>query len=562
MKSLKDLIILLILLNGCSFNTSIYRQIEEAEKNVNSSPKTAASIIDSLNVDYNQLNKEWQSRLVLLKCSIAYKTKAEYPLLNEIMNTKEWFEKKGLLTKAVQTSLFLAICLENENNDEAAHREYIDALIKAEQNNDFNEAGYLSSHLGDFYNSENDPNAALQKYDQASRYFLLADNKRSLGYALRDIGRTYCMIDSVGRAFEYMQRADFVADCISDKRLKSSVRNGLGNIALREGNYENAIMYLEDAVRIDSTGYIPDMLAISNIHITSGEYGKAKLLLDTLLTDELPEEYKKGIYYNYYLINTLENNSEEALRYFEDFFDLFEKELNSRADANYIEIEKKYNHYFMVSEIQELTIKNQQFLIVMIILILIVLFTIAVFQYIHFKNRKKIFFQEEQLKDTRITIVNLSYELEKKNNDLSRAIGEEYQKKEDEIKALKGKIVEIKTNLINHSPVKKDLLKKINSNKYLSKIIITDKLWSKVETEIDTFSPNFQLYLKREYPSLTEQEIQYCCLCLYGFDSNQEAMLIGISPESIRKRRTRIREKMNISLINSNLHIYLINHLF
>jgi tetratricopeptide (TPR) repeat protein len=562
MKSLKNLIILLILLSGCRFNTAIYHQIEKAEKNVNNSPEMAASIIDSLNIDYNQLSKEWQSRLVLLKCSIAYKMKTEYPFLNEVMDTKEWFEKKGQLTKAVQASLFLAICLENENNDKAAHREYIDALIKADQNNDFNEAGYLSSHLANFYNSENDPNAALQKYDQASRYFLLADNKRSFGYALRDIGRTYCMIDSVSKAFEYMQRADSVADRISDKRLKSSVRNGLGNIALREGNYENAIMYLEDAIRIDSTGCIPNMLAISDIYMASGEYSKARLLLDTLFTHELSEEYKSGIYYNYYLINTLENNSEEALRYFEVFFDLFEKGLNSRTDANYIEVEKKYNHYFMVSEIQELTIKNQRFLIVMIILILVILFTISVFQYIHLKNKKKIFFQEEQLKETRITILNLSYELEKKNFELNEAIGEEYQKKEDEIKMLQEKIVEIKTNLLIHSPLKKDLLKKINSNKYLSKTIITNKIWSKIETEIDTFSPNFQLYLRKKYPLLTEQEIQYCCLCLYGFDSNQEAMLIGISPESIRKRRTRIREKMNVSLVNFNLYIYLREHLF
>jgi hypothetical protein len=73
----------------------------------------------------------------------------------------------------------------------------------------------------------------------------------------------------------------------------------------------------------------------------------------------------------------------------------------------------------------------------------------------------------------------------------------EYQKKEDEIKTLRGKIIEIKTNLLNHSPVKKDLLKKINGNNYLSKAIISDKLWGKVETEIDTFSPSFQLCLKK-----------------------------------------------------------------
>jgi hypothetical protein len=71
-----------ILFLGCSSDTAIYRQIEEAEKNVSNSPKTAASIIDSLTIDYNQLNKEWQARLVLRKRRTRIREKMNISLVN------------------------------------------------------------------------------------------------------------------------------------------------------------------------------------------------------------------------------------------------------------------------------------------------------------------------------------------------------------------------------------------------------------------------------------------------------------------------------------------------
>ena len=63
-------------------------------------------------------------------------------------------------------------------------------------------------------------------------------------------------------------------------------------------------------------------------------------------------------------------------------------------------------------------------------------------------------------------------------------------------------------------------------------------------TEVDKIYPQFYSLLKEAFPNLTESEYQYCYLHIFGFDANDEAKLLGINPDSIRMKRTRIKQKL------------------
>ncbi|GEM_PF-4283465 len=560
MKPFVYLFLLLLILTSCKNRSDFTKKMKEAEQYMDVSPCTALGIIDSLDSVYFEMSIKEQSAFVLLKCSMAYQNKSGYPFTDQIYKAKEYFEDKKDHIKEVQTGLFLAICLQKENNPDASHKEYIENLEKAIRYQLYNEAAYLSSHLADFYYARNDLHAALLKYIQANEYFNLTGNQLSTGFSYRDIGRTYCMLDSVDRAVAFMLKADSIADIIKNTRLKASVYNGLGNIALHTGDYKEAISYLEKGIRSDSVGYISNMLSISDIYIENEQYQKAVHILETLNEDVLPDRYKRAVLYNYYLIYLSENDYENALLSLEEFFDLFQKNLTYETDNTYSEVEKRYNHLSMVNKLQKLTIKNQRFVMFIIALITLLLLLFIVYYYFHIKNKRKLYDKDKELKDTQIQILNLSLELEKHTLESENPNQQEYLYKEAEIKALKQKLKEIRDNLIYYSPLRKDLIKKIKSNKYFSNAIITDKIWLKIESEIEMLYPGFISILKKDFPSLTAQEIQYCALCIYGFETHEEAILIGINPESVRKRRTRIREKLNVSLINSNLHTYLKNY--
>lgn len=58
-----------------------------------------------------------------------------------------------------------------------------------------------------------------------------------------------------------------------------------------------------------------------------------------------------------------------------------------------------------------------------------------------------------------------------------------------------------------------------------------------------TYHP-FNDFISDNPHGLTPSEIQYCYLSFLKLDINSEAILLNINPESISKRRLRIRQKL------------------
>ena len=65
-------------------------------------------------------------------------------------------------------------------------------------------------------------------------------------------------------------------------------------------------------------------------------------------------------------------------------------------------------------------------------------------------------------------------------------------------------------------------------------------------TEVDKIYPQFYSLLKEAFPNLTESEYQYSYLHIFGFDANDEAKLLGINPASVRMKRTRIYQEVQL----------------
>lgn len=94
------------------------------------------------------------------------------------------------------------------------------------------------------------------------------------------------------------------------------------------------------------------------------------------------------------------------------------------------------------------------------------------------------------------------------------------------------------------------------------KPLLTDKLWNTLILELARIYPEFRNSLDEKYSSLTEEELRYCYLHVLGFDGNHEAVLLGIMPNSIWMKRSRIKQKLggNISKEQS-LHDILVDML-
>lgn len=90
-----------------------------------------------------------------------------------------------------------------------------------------------------------------------------------------------------------------------------------------------------------------------------------------------------------------------------------------------------------------------------------------------------------------------------------------------------------------HSSLKK-LLKTIDESFRL------DKDWEEFKLYFEQIYTGFYAKLKVSYPDLTNQELRHCALIRLNLNNNECASILGISPNSIKVSRTRLRKKLNL----------------
>ena len=90
-----------------------------------------------------------------------------------------------------------------------------------------------------------------------------------------------------------------------------------------------------------------------------------------------------------------------------------------------------------------------------------------------------------------------------------------------------------------HSSLKK-LLKTIDESFRL------DKDWEEFKLYFEQIYTGFYAKLKVSYPDLTNQELRHCALIRLNLNNNECASILGISPNSIKVSRTRLRKKLDL----------------
>ena len=84
-----------------------------------------------------------------------------------------------------------------------------------------------------------------------------------------------------------------------------------------------------------------------------------------------------------------------------------------------------------------------------------------------------------------------------------------------------------------------ELFNKLKTTKY-----IDDQLWQEIKEKIDLLFDNYTKRLYHQIPSLTDGDIQICCLIKLRFSNGDIANMLAISPTSVSKRKLRLKERI------------------
>ena len=71
--------------------------------------------------------------------------------------------------------------------------------------------------------------------------------------------------------------------------------------------------------------------------------------------------------------------------------------------------------------------------------------------------------------------------------------------------------------------------------------------WEEFRIRFEETNPEFRKNFVDKYPNITQRDLDFVCLIKMGMSSKHIARLTGMLPESIKKKRHRLRIKMNLT---------------
>ena len=555
-KSIAIIITSILVLSGCNKQQSVSdRLLNEVEKAIAINPDSASNLLKSISSPEKLDNKTF-ARWCMLSGKITDEIFNSILPTYQLERAYEWYSSHGSPDEQVQILIYLGRSYFADGDYDKAMSIYTNALDIAGKNKLNNLIGYTYDYIGDLYREKFMFTEAIKKYETAAECFKKENNTDSYACALKNIGREYACIDSLSCAIEILTIADSVAANTKDIEVTASINNALGNIYVMREEYDKAEKYFLKAL---STGKekMPDYVALIDLYTTTDSIDKAKELLSKIPQDD--PQYTCSINYLYYQIHNAERDYKEALAYLEEYVDMVDSIVYADSQSKILNIESKYNHLKISQEVDRLKIKQQSYIIFSVICISCLLLIMIVYLLYRKQAKEKIHRQQDELNriKTDLTYVSLELEEKKKLLDTFKEKDDNYNKIEKEIALLTSNYKELQHKSLENSPTFKELVRLAKQNKPRNdKPLITDKQWELIADEITYIYPNLSKYLYSLCPNLPEQDFLYCCLCMCGFDTNTEAKLLNIASDSVRKKRFRLREKLNIALLNDNTTLY------
>ncbi|MCS2948371.1 tetratricopeptide repeat protein [Bacteroides sp. BFG-638] len=552
--SIGIIIISILVLSGCNKQSMSDSLLNEVEKVIAVNPDSASNLLKSISSP-EKLDDKTFARWCMLSGKITDEIFNSILPTYQLERAYEWYSSHGSPDEQVQILIYLGRSFFADGDYDKAMSIYTNALDIAEKNKLNNLTGYTYSYIGDLYGEKFMRTEAIKRYKAAAECFKKENNTDSYACALRDVGREYACIDSLSRALKILTIADSVARNTKNIEVTASIDNALGNIYAMQNKYDKAEEYFLKALVGRET--MPDYMALIDLYIASGAINKAKELLSKIPQDN--PKYTYSIKYLYYQIYNEEKNYKEALTNLKEYIEITDSIIYADNQSKILNIESKYNHLKINKEIDRLKIKQQSYIIVLVICIGILLLIIIGYLLYRKKAKEKIQRQQEELNRIKTDLLYVSLELEKKKRllDTFKEKNESYDEMQEEISLLTTNYKQLQSKILENSPLHKELIHLANQNKPRNnKPLIADKQWKLIADEITYIYPNLRKYIYSRCPNLPEQDFWYCCLYISGFDTNTEAKLLNITVDSVRKKRLRLRQKLNIILPDNNATLY------
>lgn len=398
---MRHLLILISLLStlsfiGCRDESDAIYLIDRAESLLKSDPDSSHILLDSIAVPDN-LSDKLLARWCMLSGKVADTLYTDLPYVQQLLRAQAYYKSHGTKQEQAKIGLYLGRSYVEDKENEKAMKVYLQALDIALRSEDYNQAGYICSYMGDLYDFEGNYLLGKDKYKEAESYFRKAGNMRSSAFALRDVGRMYAFSDSLDIALIFLLKADTIIVEVGDSSDIGTIYNGIGNIYNMLGNKELAKLYLWKNVNMSDFDDAPSYRTLAGIYIEEGDFKNARICLEKASVPSFNDMTRFSVLYGYSLLEKAEGNWEKAWFYLDEYNSASDSILTIRNRENIIKIEKEYEHLKISLENMRLKSDKQKYFIYWVISVSILLILLWVFQIRIDRKNKRLLKQEIDL---------------------------------------------------------------------------------------------------------------------------------------------------------------------
>lgn len=545
--------IILAALSGCneSVQPILFNKVENL---MYSQPDSAYALLASIDTD--TLDAGSFAHWCMLKAELSHRTSnVAVPSIEDLQTALDWYQKHGTENEKLRVKFYLGMSYAKEGETGKAMNAYIKVYQIAEENNNYQLMGYVCSYMADLYFDYEYASKSLEKKTEAAFWFKKANNPRSYVCALRDICMNYAAMDSLSQALSYLQKADSIGKTLNDPNVYSSILNAYGNIYQMDGKYKLAEKYFYQSLDTDKNA-ISNYFALTNLYIETKQLQKAKATLQKIPQSNALNSF--SIYDNLYKIAKMEGKFEQALDYLEEYTDLNDSLTIAISESKILEIENRYKHQKLMTENAELRLRQTGYLLACAVCLIVVLAMLWAYFGYRKRTEKRLLLQQADIRDTRNRLLELSIEMERKNALLKHSEEEEkaLERMREEMETLTARYRTLRKNMLETSAIYKKLLQLARQKKPGNdKTLLTPQLWEQIKRQAETVYPGLRRYVINRCPDLNDSEWAYCCLYMFGFDTNDEATLLNINPTSVRTKTLRLRQRLGIDL-SDQLSLY------
>lgn len=545
MRHLLLIFIILLLLSCCNSNTTNEEKVLNLSENlIDNNPDSALFLIRSIHT-LKYLTEDQISKYELLKIRAKDMCLEDISSDTIIFKVRSYYLQGGCKIDIALSSLYAGLVLFEQGNNTKAML----MLLEAEKYvNDIpgnhKLKGLIQSTIGHVFYRELLIDEALKRFKVAMLHFSQSGEYTNEAITYNQIGLCFLMKESINdSASFYFKRGLDIADRSGDTNLKSSIRLNIGLLWSEQRRSTEAITYFKDALKYtnenNEKAKILHNIAkeyLYNDKIDSAQY----FVKEARNLAKLGTEFPIMKYLNELESQILKYKGKyrEALVLNEDFLKYMEEEFLKNENKTVLDIEKKYNYELLQNKHNELLIKNQRWIIILLLLLIMFVTLGICYRFKSYQDKKALEEAEQKIISFTDMVNNYKQKYETLNlkdetfktvlfehfNILKKAaLLEGYLKQEDKENGAK-------------------ILRKFNEILYGK-----EKLdWGVLYNSMNKLHDGFLDLLHKSYPELDNEEFNVCCLIYNDFSNTEISIITGLSNRTITSRRSSIRKKIGI----------------